>query len=180
MSRRPDPKRAAQGDKPRRVPRAPAGLGADGSAAWKWIWAPEHTWITSRHLGLAQALLPAAGCGGSGVRADPQRRAHGHWRPTAATRPPSADPVEEPIHRAAAVRNRTRTNPGSGVENRTADASPGATAIPGRQRRPPGRRHARHPIERPQEPPRLSRHGGRGLSDLSRALHAACLSCVGG
>lgn len=52
MSRRPNPKAAENA--PRPVPPPPAGLGADGTAAWQYVWAPEHVWITTRHLGLAE------------------------------------------------------------------------------------------------------------------------------
>lgn len=54
MSRRPNPNRDGQQDKPRPMPPAPVGLGADGLAAWRWVWSPEHTWITTRHLGLVE------------------------------------------------------------------------------------------------------------------------------
>lgn len=52
MSRRPNPK--AADDAPRPVPAPPTGLGDDGLAAWNWVWSPQHTWITTRHLGLVQ------------------------------------------------------------------------------------------------------------------------------
>ncbi|CPR11956.1 Phage terminase, small subunit [Mycobacterium bohemicum DSM 44277] len=54
MSRRPSPNREAPRGKTRRAPVAPAGLGADGLAAWKWVWAPSHPWITERHRGLVE------------------------------------------------------------------------------------------------------------------------------
>ncbi|MGV0041295.1 P27 family phage terminase small subunit [Mycobacterium colombiense] len=53
MSRRPNPNSNPTAQ-PRPVPAAPAGLGAEGMAAWNWVWSPEHTWITKRHLGLAE------------------------------------------------------------------------------------------------------------------------------
>lgn len=42
------------GDRARPIPKRPTGLGPDGQAAWKWVWSPQHTWITSRHLGLVE------------------------------------------------------------------------------------------------------------------------------
>ncbi|WP_374023920.1 phage terminase small subunit P27 family [Mycobacterium sp. HNNTM2301] len=54
MSRRPNPNHNPKSDQPRPVPTPPAGLGTDGLAAWKWIWSPEHAWITNRHLGLVE------------------------------------------------------------------------------------------------------------------------------
>lgn len=54
MSRRPNPNRDARRDQTRPIPAPPAGLGADGSAAWNWVWDPAHTWITPRHSGLVE------------------------------------------------------------------------------------------------------------------------------
>ena len=54
MGRRPTPNRDTHRDETRPIPEPPAGLGADGLAAWNWVWSPQHTWITSRHLGLVE------------------------------------------------------------------------------------------------------------------------------
>lgn len=53
MSRRPNPTNRVPTAK-RPLPKPPAGLGADGLAAWTWVWSPDHVWITVRHLGLAE------------------------------------------------------------------------------------------------------------------------------